>query len=69
MGKGFATEIALRLVIYGLEVAGLDEVFATVDKENRASINVLKKAGLSMFRKEYDDRRVFNVYRLRKSDD
>jgi len=68
-GKGFATEIALRLVSYGLEVAGLDEVFATVDKENRASINVLKKAGLSMFRKEYDDRRVFNVYRLRKSDD
>lgn len=68
-GKGFATEIASRLVRYGLEVAGLDEVFATVDKENRASINVLKKAGLDMLRKEYDAKRVFNVYRRRRTDD
>lgn len=68
-GKGFATEIAVRLVHYGFEVAGLDEVYATVGKENKASINVLEKAGLKMFRKEYDERGVFYVYRLQKPRD
>ena len=63
-GKGFATEIASRLVRFGLETAGLREVFATVDKENLASINVLKKSGLEFFRKEYDDQGVFFIYRL-----
>jgi RimJ/RimL family protein N-acetyltransferase len=33
-GKGFATEIASRLVHFGFETAGLKEVYATVDKEN-----------------------------------
>ncbi|MEO8041193.1 MAG: GNAT family N-acetyltransferase [Acidobacteriota bacterium] len=64
-GKGFATEIASRLVRYGVEVAGLDEVYATVDKDNDASIHVLEKCGLKLFRKEFDERGVFCVYRLR----
>lgn len=63
-GKGFATEIASRLVRFGFETAGLKEIYATVDKENLASINVLKKSGLKFFRKEYDDQGVFFIYRL-----
>jgi ribosomal-protein-alanine N-acetyltransferase len=63
-GKGFATEIAVRLVQFGFENAGLKDIYATVDKENLASINVLEKAGLKFFRKEYDDRGVFFIYRL-----
>ena len=62
-GKGFATEIASRLVRYGFEVAGLDEIHATVDKENADSIHVLEKCGLKFFRKEYDEKGVFFVYR------
>ncbi len=65
-GKGFATEIASRLVRYGFEVAGLDELYATVDKENRASIHVLEKCGLRLFRKEYDEKGVFYVYRIER---
>jgi [ribosomal protein S5]-alanine N-acetyltransferase len=64
-GKGFATEIASRLVRFGSETAGLREVYATVDKENVASIHVLEKSGLKFFRKEYDDRGVYYVYRFR----
>jgi len=67
-GKGFATELATRLVRFGFETAGLKEVFATVDKENLASINVLKKSGLEFYRKEYDDRGVFYVFRLEYKD-
>ena len=62
-GKGFATEIAESLVTYSFETLGLGEVYATVDVENLASRRVLEKAGLSFFRKEYDDLGVFYVYR------
>jgi RimJ/RimL family protein N-acetyltransferase len=61
--SGFATEIASRLVRHGFDVAGLDEIYATVDKENIASIKVLEKCGLKFFRKEYDDQGVFYVFR------
>ena len=64
--KGFATEIASRLVRHGLEVAGLDEIYATVDKDNFASIHVLEKAGLRFFRKEYDEQGVYYVYRIER---
>jgi [ribosomal protein S5]-alanine N-acetyltransferase len=63
-GNGFATEIARRLVEHGFEIAGLNEIYATVDKENLASIHVLEKCGLTLFRKEYDDKGVFLVYRV-----
>ena len=63
-GKGFATEIASRLVRYGFEVAGLEEIYATVDKLNASSIHVLEKCGLKLFRKEFDGQGVFFVYRL-----
>jgi len=62
--KGFATEIAVRLVRHSFDVAGLDEIYATVDEENSASIKVLEKCGLQFFRKEYDGQGVFYVYRL-----
>lgn len=63
-GKGFATEIASRLVRYGFEIAGLEEIYATVDKLNASSIHVLEKCGLKLFRKEFDEQGVFFVYRL-----
>ncbi len=62
--KGFATEIASRLVHHGFEVAGLNVIYATVDKNNTASIHVLEKCGLRFLRKEYDERGVFYIYRL-----
>lgn len=63
-GKGFATEIASRLVEFGSTTAGLKEVYATVDKANVGSIRVLEKSGLRFFRKEYDEQGVYFVYRL-----
>jgi|SRR5215203_4936925 len=65
-GKGFATEIVSRLIVHGFEVAGLDEIYATVDKYNKASIHVLEKCGLRFFRKEYDERGAFYVYRIKR---
>ena len=63
-GNGFATEIASRLVRYGFEIAGLDKIYATVDKENAASIHVLEKCGLKLYRKELDEQNTTYVFRL-----
>ena len=65
-GKGFATEIASRLVNFGFEAAGLSEIFATVDKENVASIHVLEKCGLEFCRQELDEQGAFFVYRIER---
>src|SRR5215203_4676893 len=46
-GKGFATEIARRLVEYGFDELNLTEVVATIDDNNFASIKVVEKAGMS----------------------
>lgn len=63
-GKGFATEIAQRLVRYGFGELNFAEIFATVDTENGASRHVLEKAGLSLYRQEFDEQGVFCVYRI-----
>lgn len=61
-GKGFATEIAGRLIGFGLKNLNLEEVFATVDDENLASIRVLEKAGMIFRRHEFDEQGRFSVY-------
>jgi len=61
--KGFATELANRLVRYGFDVLSLPAIYATVDTDHPGSIHVLEKAGLSLFRSEYDEQGEFYVYR------
>lgn len=63
-GKGFATEIANRLVQYGFAELNFREIFATVDTENEASRRVLEKAGMKLYRQEFDEQGVFCVYRI-----
>lgn len=45
-GKGFATEMATRLLRYGFSDLGLAQITAITHLENRASQHVLLKAGL-----------------------
>ena len=66
-GKGYAIEIARRIVEYGCEELNLPEVFATVDDEHSASIRVLEKAGMNSERFELDDDGRFSVYSIRKN--
>jgi Acetyltransferases, including N-acetylases of ribosomal proteins len=67
-GKGYATEIARRLVRFGFEDLNLQEVFASVDDEHTASIGVLKKSGLKFKRYEYDENERFSVYSITAED-
>jgi RimJ/RimL family protein N-acetyltransferase len=46
-GRGFATEVARALVAHGFGSLGLEEVVAVTIHENRASIRVMEKLGMS----------------------
>jgi RimJ/RimL family protein N-acetyltransferase len=61
-GKGFATEIAQKLVEFGFDELKLNSVYATVDTDNYASIHVLEKIGLKHIRDEYDEQGKFYLY-------
>ena len=64
-GKGFATEIARRLIKFAFEELNLPEVFATVDDIHSDSIRVLEKAGMRFERFEFDEDGRFSVYSKR----
>jgi ribosomal-protein-alanine N-acetyltransferase len=67
-GKGFATEIACRLIEFGFEELNLPEIFATVDDDNFPSIRVLKKAGMSFLEFDYDEQGRYSVYSVKSVD-
>ena len=46
-GKGYATEACSRLLKFAFQHSPLNEIVATFDDENVASINVLEKSGLT----------------------
>ncbi len=64
-GKGFATELARRLIKLGFDELNLTEIFATVDDDNFASIHVAEKAGMSFHSYDYDEQGRFSVYSIR----
>lgn len=64
--KGYATEIARKIIEYGFKELSLPEVFATVDDVHSASIHVLKKAGMSFKNYEYDKEGRFSIYSIKK---
>lgn len=53
-GKGLATEFATRLIAFGFEDAGLDDISALVRQNHQASQRVLEKSGLRRVREIKD---------------
>jgi RimJ/RimL family protein N-acetyltransferase len=66
-GKGYATEIARRIIRYGFEELNLPEVFASVDDVHAASIHVLEKAGMSFKNYEFDEEGRFSLYSIKRN--
>jgi RimJ/RimL family protein N-acetyltransferase len=64
-GKGYATEIAERIIRYGFEELNLPEVFTSVDNDHPASIRVMEKAGMKFLRYEYDEDGSYSVYSIK----
>lgn len=65
--KGFGTEIANELIDFSLKNLKLPKVYATVDDNNFATINVLKKAGMKFERHEFDEQGRFSVYSINQN--
>ena len=65
-GKGYATEIARRVIEYGFDELNLPVVYATVDDIHSASIRVMEKVGMRLEGFEFDDGQ-FPVYSIRKN--
>jgi ribosomal-protein-alanine N-acetyltransferase len=63
--KGFAGEIAKKLVEYGFSELNLTEIFATVDDENFPSRRVLEKSGMTFKEFDYDDDGRYSVYSIK----
>lgn len=63
-GKGFGTEIVEKLVEYSFVELNQTKVYATVDDDNFAVINVLKKAGMKFEHYEFDNHGRFSVYSI-----
>lgn len=47
-GRGYATEAARTLLKFGFETLNLHRIYATCDPENKASVRVLEKIGMSL---------------------
>ena len=54
-GKGYASESAKACLKYGFEVLKLDEIIANADDDNKKSIRVFDKIGLSLVEKKPRD--------------
>lgn len=63
-GRGYATEIARRIIEYGFAKLNLPEVFTSVDNKHAAPIRVMKKTGMKFKRYEFDEDGSFSVYSI-----
>jgi ribosomal-protein-alanine N-acetyltransferase len=45
-GKGYASESAIAVMEYGISTLGIERIVGITSSDNKASINILEKAGL-----------------------
>ncbi len=63
-GKGYATEGGNGCIKYALEVLKLKKLYATVEKENKASKKVLEKLGMNYERETICFNRKIDLYSM-----
>jgi RimJ/RimL family protein N-acetyltransferase len=65
-GQGLATEAALGIVHYAFETLKLPRLICLIDHQNRASINVATKIGMTFEKEGKDELGPFLVYSMSK---
>jgi len=65
-GQGYGTEVAVSVVNFCVDVAGLTRLIATVDIDHRPSIRVLEKAGFLFERTVEDENEPYHLYALNR---
>ena len=68
-GKGYATESSIAAMLYGFENFQMDEIIGRADTQNKASIRVLEKLGMTFWKiGETDALGSTAYYRISKND-
>lgn len=67
-GKGYATEAGKACLWYGFEKLGLEQIMAQVLEENKASIRVLEKIGMTYWKQPGTDENPGLFYRIRREE-
>ena len=65
-GQGLATEVAQAIVQYGFEHLQLSRLICLIERDNKASINVAIKIGMSFEKESKDEYGPFLVYARNK---
>ena len=65
-GQGLATEAARAIVHYGFEHLQLSRLICLIDHDNKASINVATKIGMTFEKESKDEYGSFLVYAINK---
>jgi len=65
-GHGYATEAALASVTYGFKTLGLNEIIGIVHPENKASIHVIDKLGMTYVDRTYYFGMIVLRYRIHR---
>lgn len=65
-GKGYATEAGRACLQYGFEKLGLEQIVAQVLEENKASVRVLEKLGMSYWKQLRTEENPGLLYRIKK---
>jgi ribosomal-protein-alanine N-acetyltransferase len=65
-GQGLATEVATALVQYGFEHLQLSRLICLIEQDNKASINVATKIGMTFEKESKDEYGPFLVYAINK---
>jgi ribosomal-protein-alanine N-acetyltransferase len=65
-GQGLATEVAQALVLYGFEHLRLSRLICLIDHDNKASIKVATKIGMTFEKEGEDEKGPFLVYAMNR---
>ena len=67
-GQGLAPEAARALIRYGFETLGFDEIIASTDTPNEASIRVMEKTGMTFQKRVFNDGLDMIYYAVSRAD-
>jgi RimJ/RimL family protein N-acetyltransferase len=65
-GQGLGTEVAQAILHYGFEHLQLSRLICLIDRENRASISVATKIGMTFEKEGEDEKGPFLLYAINK---
>lgn len=67
-GNGYATEASKVCLEYGFKQLGLEQIIGQLYPENKASIRVLEKIGMTFWKEMSDEKESWWVYRITKEE-